>query len=198
MKSRKTSNLLFFMGLVVVFLLFFHRPLLIAAGKYLTPEGSGDADSVIVEGCDLAIGKGIQVGMSLLSSGKAGRLIIIYHYPGNEGNPGTSAHYSFISRKVEQVGLKEDHIHLIGTPDNHPITLTDAKNVLNYLSNTKARSAILLTEGFHARRSYSAYRQTALPLDIHIIPVPYFLSSGNHAYGNDDWWQRTDGIHSFF
>lgn len=196
-KPGKMLYFLFIVGLVVVFLFLFHRPILIAAGTYLSPEGSGTANVVILEGCDLAIGRGIQVGMRLLSSGRAARLIIIYHYSVNEGNVGTSAHYNFISRKIEALGLKKDHILLIGIPDNHPITLIEAKTVLAYLSNNKLKSAILLAEGFHTRRSYWAYKQTGVPLDIIIIPVPYFLSYGNHAYGNEDWWQRTGGIYSF-
>jgi uncharacterized SAM-binding protein YcdF (DUF218 family) len=185
-------------GFVLVLLILFHRPILTTAGGYLSPEGSGTADVVILEGCDLAIGKGIQVGISLLSSERSGRLVVIYRYPGNEGNPGASAHYNFINRKIEQLGLKKDHILLIGTPDNHPITLMEAKTVLTYLSNNKVKSAVLLAEGFHTRRSYWAYKQTGLPLDITIIPVPYFLSYGNHAYSTEDWWQRSGKIHAFF
>jgi uncharacterized SAM-binding protein YcdF (DUF218 family) len=197
-KPGRTFYLLFLSGFVLIFLVFFHRPILIAAGTYLSPEGSETAEAVILEGCDLAIGKGMQVGMSLLSSGRAGRLIIIYHYPGNEGDSGTSPNYHFISRKIEQLGLKKDHILLIGTSDNHPITMTEAKTVLAYLSSSKVKSAILLAEGFHTRRSYWAYKQSGLPLDITIIPVPYFLLYGNHGYSTEDWWQRTGGIQAFF
>ena len=182
---------------MLVILIFFYRPIFIAAGIFLSPEGIGNADVVIVEGGKLAIEKGIQVGMSLLSSGRVERLIIIHHHSDNEGNVGTSPHYTLMSRKIEALGLKKERIHVIGVPDNHPITLTEAQTVLTYLSNNKLKSAILLSEGFHTRRSYLAYKQIGVPLDIHIIPVPYFLSYGDHVYSNEDWWQRTSGIYSF-
>ena len=133
------------------------------------------------------------MGWSLLSSKRANRLVIVYHDPGNERIFAWPSNYNlFLIQKLEKLGLKKDQIQVIGVPDDHPITLVEAKIVLSDLSKQGVKSAILLVEGFHTRRSFWTYKQVGLPLGIKIIPCPYFTT-----YRNEDWWQGIGGVYSF-
>ena len=84
-------------------------------------------------------------------------------------------------------------IIIIEVPTNHPITLTEARIVLADLSKHRVKSAILVSEGFHTRRSFWAYKQVGLSLGIEIIPFPIFVK-----YRSEDWWQKAEGLRGFF
>jgi hypothetical protein len=54
------------------------------------------------------------------------------------------------------------------------------------------KSAILLAEGFHTRRSFWTYKEVGLLKGIKIIPHPYFMK-----YMPENWWQKKRGIYVF-
>lgn len=197
-KSRIRLYFLLFLGFLLILLFLFHRPIFIAAGKFLSPEGSGIADAVILEGCDLAREKGIEVGLRLLAAKRAYLMIIVEHDSGSKSTFGQILDYdTSLIKNLEVLGLKKGQIQVMTVPNNHPVTLTEAQIVLTYLHNNNVKRAFLLAEGFHTRRSYLTYKKIALPLNIEIIPIPYFLTYGKHAYTIEDWWKKTDGIYSF-
>ena len=164
-----------------------------AAGDFLAPTGVGNADVVILEGTKVIREKGVKAGMSLLASQRAQSLVIVYHDAENERIFAWPTNYnSFLSQKLEELGLKKERLRVIEVPDIHPITFTEAQIVLSHLSGQGVKSAILLSEGFHTRRSFWTYKQVGLPMGIKIIPYPYFIK-----YHNDDWWQKVDGAYAF-
>ena len=191
-KSIKPIFFLILLGSAVV-ILFFYKSILISAGEFLAPEEAGNADVVILEGSEVIRGKGVEIGMSLLSSKKAHRLVIVYHNSEKEPIFDRPLNYDiFLTKKIEDCGLKKDQVQVIRVPRNHPITLTEAQIVLSHLSRERVKSAILLAEGFHTRRSYWAYKRIGLPLGIKIIPYSYFT-----VYQSKNWWQETDGVVAF-
>ncbi len=196
MKSRTISRKTFFfifLGFTLVILLLSYKTVLIAAGKFLAPEGAVNADVVILEGTELIREKSIEIGIALLSSGRTGRLVIVYQNSGDEPIFDRPLNYNLLlTQKLETLGLKKDQIQVIEVPMEHPITLTEAQSVLSNLSRSGVKSAILLAEGFHTRRSYWAYKQIGLPLGIKIIPYPYFMK-----YRNEDWWTEIKGVSDF-
>jgi len=196
MKSRKISGKTFFFilsGLTLVILLLSYKTILIAAGNFLAPEGTGNADVVIVENSELIRAKGVETGRDLLSSGRANRLVIVYQNSENERIFDRPLNYNLLlTQKLEPLGLKKEQIQVIEVPTDHPITLTEARTVLSNLSRSGVKSAILLAEGFHTRRSYWAYKQVGLSLGIKIIPCPYFIK-----YQRENWWTKIKGVHEF-
>jgi uncharacterized SAM-binding protein YcdF (DUF218 family) len=103
---------------------------------------------------------------------------------------------NFIKRELKGLGLKEEQFGVLTTPVHHPVTLTEAKAVLKALSREGVKSGILLSNGFHTRRSFLVYRQVGIPLTIKIIPSAYF-----DEYQLDHWWiydpARRDFISEF-
>jgi hypothetical protein len=196
MKSQIISKKTFFfilLGSALVILFLSHKTILIAAGNFLAPEGAGNADVVILEGTELIREKSIEIGIDLLSSGRTSRLVIVYQNSRDERIFDRPLNYNFVlTQKLETLGLKKDQIQVIEVPSEHPITLTEAKSVLSNLSRSGVKSAILLAEGFHTRRSYWVYKQVGLPLGIKIIPCPYFME-----YRNEDWWTEINGVSDF-
>lgn len=186
---------LFFLllGLAIVILFLSYKTIFMSAGKYLSPEGVGNADVVIIEGGELIRDKGIQVGISILSAERAKRLVLVYHYSRYAKIFDRPLDYGlFLTQKLQESGLRKDQIQVVGVPIDHPITLREAQIVLSELSQNGVKSAILLSEDFHTRRSFWTYKQVGLPLGIKIIPVPYYLS-----YGKDDWWKDIGEVYSF-
>jgi hypothetical protein len=190
--SRKTFFFIF-SGFALVILLLSYKTILIAAGNFLAPQGIGDADVVIVENTQLIREKGLKIGIDLLSSGKTHHVVIVYQNSEDERIFDRPLNYDLLlTQKLELLGLNKEQIQVIEVPMDHPITLTEAKRVLSNLSRSGVKSAILLAEGFHTRRSYWAYKQVGLPLGIKIIPCPYFIK-----YRIDNWWTGIKGVSEF-
>jgi hypothetical protein len=192
-KSRKAVFFFILLGCSVSILFLSYKPILIASGNFLAPDGTGNADVVILEGTELIKEKGVETGMGLLSSGRASCLIIVYHNPGNERVFAQPSNYNlFLSQKLEERGLKKWQLQVIEVPDDHPITFREAQIVLSHLSEQGVKSAILLAEGFHTRRSFWTYKEVGLLKGIKIIPHPYFMK-----YMPENWWQKKRGIYVF-
>jgi len=190
--SKKIAFCFLLLGLVTI-IFFSHQPILVSAGRYLTPEGVGKADVIILEGTELVRENAVVIGMRLLSSGRANGLVVVYQDSEAEKIFGRPLNYrQFLTKKLEDFGLEKDQIRVLGVPKEHPITLTEARIVLSNLSGNGVKSAILLTESFHTRRSYWTYKQVGLSLDIEIIPYPYFMK-----YHNETWWQEAQGVREF-
>jgi uncharacterized SAM-binding protein YcdF (DUF218 family) len=197
MKNRISKNVflyLILLGLVLILLPFFHQTILIEAGRYLTPEGTGEADVVILEGAESVEEDAAKDAVRLLSSERANRLVVVHQNSENGKNFDRPLNYNFLlTQKLENLGLKQNQIKVLEVPSRHPITLTEAKIVLSNLSESGLRSAILMSEGFHTRRSFWTYKQVGSKLDIKIIPYPFFV-----WYRNETWWHQVDGFHEFF
>jgi hypothetical protein len=196
MKSQTISRKTFFYifsGFALVILLLSYKTILMSAGNFLAPQGVGNADVVILENTELIREKGIEICMDLLSSGRINHLVIVYQNSGDERIFDRPLNYNLLlTQKLELLGLKKEQLQVIEVPTEHPITLTEAQSVLSKLSKAGVKSAILLAEGFHTRRSYWAYKKVGLPLDIKIIPCPYFMK-----YSNEDWWTKINGVSEF-
>jgi uncharacterized SAM-binding protein YcdF (DUF218 family) len=192
-KARRTYYLLIPLGFVLVTVLLFYETMLMGAGRFLTPEGRGDADVVIVEGVELRKEKAVEMGIEMLSSGRANRLVVVdYGSAVKQASDRLENRALSLARKLEGLGLRADRIQLIEVPVDHPATLGEAQFVVSVLSKSGVRSAVLLAEGFHTRRSYWAYKEVGSSLGIEIVPCPYFVS-----YGNENWWRKNDGVRAF-
>lgn len=151
------------------------------------------SEVVILEGAELIKEKPVQNAMELLSSGMANRMVIVIQQNPTNERPLALPNYSLlITKNLEAMGLHENQFQVITVPANHPITLTEAKIVLANLSLSNVRSAILMAEGFHARRSFWAYKRVGTPLGIEIISCPYFVK-----YPRKTWWRTVDGCYEF-
>jgi uncharacterized SAM-binding protein YcdF (DUF218 family) len=186
--AKKINLFLAFLFVAIVFLLLSYKTILIGAGNFLAPERNGKADVVILEGSELIKWNAVKMGIGLLSSEKVNRLVVVVHQVSENAKPFALPDYPLlISKNLEDLGLKKNQFLIITVPIYHPITLTEARNVLSILSQNGVRSTILLAEGFHTRRSYWVYKQVGLPLGIEVIPYPYFAD-----YQKDIWWQQID------
>ena len=174
-------------------LVFSYQAILTHAANYLAPEKLGKSDVVILEGAQLIKEKPVHDAMALLSSGMANRMVIVIQQdPTNERSFALSNYSHLITKDLEALGLHENQFQVIAVPANHPVTLTEAKIVLANLSKSNVRSAILMADGFHTRRSFWVYRQVGRPLGIEIISCPYFVKHPRKA-----WWRTVDGCYEF-
>jgi len=194
--KRKKKNLFFFAILVVISLLLFsfREIILMRMGSYLAPEGTGKADAVILEGTYLIKWKAVEMGLRLLSSGQAGFVVVVVNQDSESEKTFALPNYPLlVSKNLEALGLKENQFEIIETPSDHPITLTAAKIVLPNLSRKGIKRAILLSQGFHMRRSYWAYKQVGSSFGIEVIPQPYFIK-----FQKENWWQEISGAQAFY
>lgn len=181
------------MGLVLASS-FLYRPVLRGAAGYLGPSEDGKAEVVILEGTQMVRNGALTEGKDLLAQGKAFRLAVVLHRTSKE-----EAYFALpadyprlVMKELERSGLKPGQWLVIVTPVMHPITLTEARFVLTHLAGLKVRSAILVAEGFHTRRSLAVYRREAKKWGIEIIPHPYYS-----LYQKEDWWRRSEGVRAF-
>ena len=191
--SKKIIFSVILLGLLVL-LAFYYQTILIGMGRFLALERLGKADVVILEGTELIREEAVMTGLKLISSGNARRLVIVYQESEEEKIFGRPLDYNlYLIRKLKELGLKEDQIIVLGVPKEHPITLTGAQIVLSNISKRGVKSAILLAEDFHTRRSYWTYRKVGSSLGIEIIPHAYFTK-----YRNENWWEKAEGLREFF
>ena len=178
---------------VLLLLFYYHKTILVEVGKYLAPGGMSKADVLIMEGGMLIKLSAVKIGLNVIFSGTANCLVAVDQDVIGEDIFALSNYPQLVAKNLEALGLKKGQYEIIGVPAKHPVTLREAEVVLSLLSKKGVRSAILLTQGFHTRRSYWAYTRVGLPLGIKIIPLPYFTN-----YGKEDWWQQAEGVREFF
>ena len=177
LKSKKPfCTALFVILFIALFVLY--RPILKGAGGFLAPKSEGSADLLIVAGNQVIKNSAFSASIRLLSSGKAKSVVVVLHLPPKEGQLfGIQQSYpQQIERELAHAGIGKDKIKVLLTPfDDHPITLREAKFVIDRLSGVGADSAILVCEGFHTRRSLGVYRQEGARVGFRVIPYPYFI-----------------------
>ena len=202
-KGRIPKSAFYLLILLVigsVFLYSSHPFILLEAGKFLAPDEEGRAlqenrryDAAILESGELVREDELEIGVKIISSKKADRLVVVYQKNEKQRILGRPANFEdFLIREMEGLGLRRDQIKIIAVPEKHPVTLTEARIVLADLSKAGIRSAILLTEDFHSRRSYWAYKQVGAPLGIEIISYPYF-----GKFQRESWWKEATGVRNF-
>ena len=191
--SRKLLFLILVLGLALVCLVFSYQTVLTGSGKFLAPEVTGKADVLILEGTELIRARPVKVGMELLVSGRANRMVVVVHQDLAGGGIFALQNYArLIARDLEALGLRKDQFQVIEVPARHPITLAEAEIALTNLSRSGVRSVILMAEGFHARRSFWVYKQVGMPLGMKIYLYPYFPK-----YEMRTWWRTVDGRYDF-
>ena len=157
----------------------------------MAPTSSSTADVIILEGSESIDRELLLQATKQICSGRANRLVLVMHQI--QGKPEVEAK---IDREAQ---IMADHfglcsqLQIIRTPNTHPITLKEASVVLNELSLQGVHSAIIMTDGFHERRSYLVYKQIGTPLGIRIAPASAFL-----AYTTDNWWSSSIGRYELF
>jgi len=128
------------------------------------------------------------------STRKVKRLVIVLHRIARLHRPyGLNTDYANLVRKeLEDHGLKETDFKIIEAPIRNPVTLTAARVAWDALSRENVKSAILISSGFHTRRSFLAYQFAGIPHQIKIFPTACFTE-----YELDQWWEKYPGIRDF-
>ena len=191
---RKIVLFFALLGCAVLLVFLFREPILKEAGSYLAPEATGNADVVILEGDELIKWDGVEIGMRILSSGRANSLVVVVHQDSERRPPFALPDYPLLlAKELQKLKLRKSQFQVIVVPIKHPVTLTEAEIVLSNLSGTGVSSAILLAQGFHTRRSYWVYKQVGLPLGIKVIPCSYFVT-----YQRENWWLQIQAVEGYF
>jgi hypothetical protein len=165
-----------------------------AAGRFLAPRFTGKADVLIIEGEELLQEGAVAEALKLMSERHIERLVLVTHrYSEARMGFGISQRYGrLVGEELEKAGLKKPQYILVPVPVAHPITLTEARAVLDTLSKESVKSAILIARGFHTRRSYLLYRDLGRTKGITIIPW-----SSSVDYPLTKWWRNEDAVVDF-
>lgn len=198
MKNRKSKwicgGICLFIFIITIFTLIFRETILLKAGNFMAPAGDYKADVAILEGTEFISAGFITTGMELFSSGKVKRLVIVLQSIAPADRPyGINGNYpDIVKQKLKNLGMKETEFKVIVVPIRHPVTLKEAEVVLKALSKENVKSTILLSSGFHTRRSYLAYQYVGIPLQIKIFPYACFTE-----YQLNNWWVQEPGVRDF-
>ena len=193
-KSRWIWGLLLFLAIGVALLFAFHEPILAGAGNYMAPRGAGAADVAILEGTEFLHRDIVKTGMELLASGRVKRLVVVLHniapshrpFALNEDYPG------MVRKELQNRGLQDANVKVLVVSIRNPVTLIAAQGALKMLHREGVKSALLLSPGFHSRRSFLAFQHAANPYQMKIIPYACFGS-----YTLDRWWDQDTGVRDF-
>jgi hypothetical protein len=188
------GGICFSIFLVIIVVFSFHETILLQAGYFMAPQGTGEADVAILEGDEGIETGAVNIAMTILSSGRASRIVIVIHQRSeNIKQFALDENYpDLVRNKLKALGLSEKQFTIVVAPVNHPITLIEATMVLETLSKEGVQDALLLAKGFHARRSFLVYQHVGKQYEIKIIPVAYF-----NDYQLSDWWTSEEGLKDF-
>jgi hypothetical protein len=180
---------------LAVVLLAFHGPILARVGRYMAPSVTDRADVLVLAGNNVIDRGGLHKGVALMSQGKANRMVVVLLYPmlGGPDSALEKGYAQLIANESLRLGVKEERSSVISVPiAGHPITRSESILVTDKLHRDGVRSAILLSDGFHTRRSIAAYRQEASRLNLNIVPRAHF-----NGYDCDSWWRTSKGLDDF-
>lgn len=195
MKINKFSKVILILLLVLSGLILTHRPILTGIGMFLAPLSEESAEVLILEGSQTVKISMLKAGVRIIADGRANRMVVVLHAPLEEGKVFTLPrdYPQCVTDELSSLGLKKEKIEVISAPiPGHPITLSEARFVVAKLSQDKVRSALLISEGFHARRSFALYKQEGQRLGLHVVPYSYFTE-----YKSNSWWRNVQGISDF-
>jgi hypothetical protein len=198
MKNRKSKwiwgGICLFVFIIAMLVFSFHETILLRAGKFMAPAGDYKADVAILEGAEFIRTGAVTSGIDLLSSGKVKCIVIVLQNIAPAHRPyGINGNYpDIVKQKLKNLGLKETEFKVIVVPIRHPVTLREAEVVLEALSKENIKSAILLSPGFHTRRTYLAYQYVGKPMQIKIFPSACFT-----GYELNNWWVQEPGVRDF-
>jgi hypothetical protein len=180
--------------LILILIFSFRVTILMQAGKFMAPNGNYIANVAILEGTEFIDRSTVMSAMNLLSSGKVKRIVIVLHRiaPSHRPFALNEDYPNLVKKEMEAIGLKERDFKIIVTRIHHPVTLTAAIGALETLSKEDVKSAILLSPGFHTRRSLLVYQYAGIPHQIKIFPSACF-----NAYQLDHWWSHENGVRDF-
>ena len=71
----------------------------------------------------------------------------------------------------------------------HPYTLNKSNAVLDSLRSKGYKKVMLLTEGFHSKRSFKVYKKIFAPQGIDVYCTTYFTEANP-----ENWWTFSDGF----
>lgn len=195
MRKKVLYPVAFLAGFFLV-LHFFSPVILKSAARFLAPASDKEkAEVVILEGTATINNGAIKEGIGLLSNNRKGLLVIVVHFPKKESQLfAIQEDYPHLLRdKLITLGLREKQVKIILVPINdHPITLTEARFVLPILAKEGIPGVVLISEGFHTRRSWAVYRQEGERFRISVNPHPFFLN-----YEKENWWHQKEGVRDF-
>jgi uncharacterized SAM-binding protein YcdF (DUF218 family) len=180
--------------LLIILIFLFRTPILMRAGQFMAPIGNDMADIAILEGNDFIDRAIVTSGMKLLATGKVKRLMIVLHNiaPSHRPFALNEDYPMLVKRELQALGLKEKEFTILVTHIHEPITLTAARGAMEKISKENIKSAVLVSEGFHTRRSYLVYQHVSNPLGIKIFPSAYF-----NSYQLNHWWSQEGGLREF-
>lgn len=192
---NKKRILLSSLGILVLAFLILYQTALKGLGHFLAPQGTGNAEAVVVEGDQVVQEGAVGIGVGIIKEGRAKQLILVLHrYSENEKLFAIQDKYQgWLEEELERRGLMKNQYRIWVLPINgHPITLSEAQYVVPRLLQAGVHHAILLCLSFHTRRSLLVYQNQGRALGVHFIPYSYFPS-----YDRDNWWRDTEGIKAF-
>jgi hypothetical protein len=180
--------------LIIILIFSFRVTILMRAGQFMAPEGNYIADVAILEGAEFIDRDIVMNGMNLLSSGKVKRLIVVLHLiaPSHRPFALNEDYPNLVKKEMEALGLKERDFRIIVAHIHRPITLIEARGVVETISKEDVKSAVLVSPGFHTRRSYLVYQHACSPFQIRIFPSACF-----NSYQLDHWWSQERGLRDF-
>ena len=184
----------FFLLLFIILIYSFRVTILMHAGQFMAPTGNYPADVAILEGNDFIDRSVVACGVNLLKSGRVKRIVVVLHRIDPSHRPFViSGDYpNHVKKEIEAAGLKEINFRIIVTHIHHPVTLIEATGVLKDLAKENIKSAILVSSGFHTRRSFLIYQYLGIPFGIKIFPCACF-----NSYPLDHWWSQETGVRDF-
>jgi len=180
---------------MIMLLYFARKPILVSIAEYLhVPRQSESADIVVIEGGYFLSDFHVKAGLQAFQEGSVSNILItINNQQGEIDIFGLNDFESILYRALDSLGIETESVHLLYLDIKPPFTINTAIKVALYCENHGFKSALLVNDNFHMRRSIMAYRAVFQIFNLRVYPYTYeiYINSSN-------WWKASTGVRRVF
>lgn len=185
----KLATVLFFCIIVLICA----KPLLVAAGRYLSmPSSDQHCDALILPSGATVSNYFMNEAIGCYRTGQVDHIIIVMHEYDLPSSVFGLDHYDeLLMQEIHRRGIADSVVIPLYLKVSDPYTLNTARALVQPLQRRGIQSILLLQDNFHIRRSVLTFRKVLEPWDIQVYPrvLNIYLDESNW-YRSANGWRR--------
>ena len=136
----------------------------------------------------------MNAGLNVYRSGQVSKiLLILNNQKGKTDLFGIRNFDRTILATLDSLGIPEKDLYLLPLHIKPPYTINTARGVAEFMKSKGFKSAVIINDNFHIRRSYLAYRAVFEYHNLDVYPGTFKIYIDSH-----NWWKSAPGIQRVF
>jgi hypothetical protein len=174
--------------LLLLVIFFSYEEILTSVSYFLVKEDKQFefADALLVEE-DFANKNALDFCHNLFKEGKCKEIFMVKVI--NKSSIYSDRQYEYLLKKTIDSLYYNMPLTFINLDIEHPITLNKSRIIIDTLNSRNFKKIILVTSGFHSKRSFLTYKKYFKDTDIKLSVFVYYSN-----YTPNNWWKNIEGF----